>query len=85
MNRAGIGCGCNTYQSAQVVPDLADIGVQPDGAGVGVQRVAVLIDLVVENTNGTPEGRVPPIAVHGLLVSLIRLGVFLLRHVATAK
>lgn len=72
-------------QRAQVVPNLANVRVQSDGPGVCIECVAVLVDLVVEYTNGAPEGRVSTIPVNGLLVGFIRLGVLLLGHVATAK
>lgn len=73
------------YQCAQVIPDLGNVRVKADGAGVGIEGVPVLVDLVVQNTNGAPEGGVPAITVDGLLVGLVRLGVLLLRHVAAAE
>ena len=41
-----------------------------------------LADLEVKDSDGAPVGRVSIVAVHCLLVSLISLIVFLLRHVA---
>lgn len=38
-------------QSAQIVPDLRDVWVQADSTRIGVERIPVLVDLVVENTN----------------------------------
>lgn len=70
---------------AKVVPDLRDVGVESDGARVCIKRIAVLVDLVVKNTNRTPECRVATVAVYSLLIGLISLGVLLLRHVASAK
>jgi hypothetical protein len=37
----------STYQSSQVIPNLGDVGIQPNSTGVCVERIAVLIDLVV--------------------------------------
>lgn len=74
-----------TYQSTKVVPDLRDEGVQANRTGVRVERISVLVDLVVEDTDGTPECRVPPVTIHSLLVSLVRFGIFLLSHVASPK
>lgn len=72
-------------ECAKVVPNLGDEGVQTDCARVRVQGIPVLVDLVVQHTNGTPERWVSPIAIDGLLISLIRFGVLLLRHVAAPK
>ena len=74
-----------TYQGTKIVPDLGDVRVQPDGARVGVERVPILIDLIVEHTNGAPERGVPSIPVYGLLVSFVGLGILLLRHVTSAE
>lgn len=71
-------------QRPQIVPDLADVWVQSDSTAVGVQGVTVLVDLVVEDTDGAPEGWVTSVAVHGLLVGLVGLVVVLLHHVASA-
>lgn len=73
------------YQSSEIVPNLRDVRVQADGTRVGVQSIPILIDLIVENTDGAPEGGIATVAVYGLLVGLICLGVFLLRHVATTQ
>lgn len=70
-----------TYQSAEIVPDFGDVGVQTYSPGVCIESVAVLVDLVVEHADRTPECRIASVAVNGLLVSFVRLGVFLLRHV----
>lgn len=72
-------------QRSQVIPNLRNVRVEADGAGVSVECIAVLVDLVVEHTNGAPESRVATVAVHCLLVRLISLGVFLLRHVTSAQ
>jgi hypothetical protein len=72
-------------QSAKVVPDFGNVGVEANGTRVRVKRIAVLVDLVVEHTDRTPECRVATIAVYGLLVGFVGFGVLLLRHVASAK
>jgi hypothetical protein len=72
-------------QCAQIVPNLGDVGVQTDGTGVGIEGVTVLVDLVVEDTDRAPEGRVATVAIDCLLVGLVCLGVFLHRHVAATK
>lgn len=74
-----------TYQSAEIIPHLRDVGIQADSARVGVEGITVLVDLIVQHTNGTPEGRVSTVTVDCLLVGLIRLGVLLLRHVASTE
>lgn len=73
------------YQSTEIIPDFRDVGVEADGARVGIEGVSVLVDLVVQDTDRAPESGVLAIAVDGLLVGFIRLGVLLLRHVTTAK
>jgi hypothetical protein len=72
-------------QSAKVVPDFGNVGVEANGTRVRVERITVLVDLVVEHTDRTPECWVAAIAVHSLLVSFVSLGVLLLRHVASTK
>ena len=71
-----------TYQSTKIVPDFGDVGVQTYSPGVCIESVAVLVDLVIEHADRTPECRIASVAVNRLLVSFVRLGVFLLRHVA---
>jgi hypothetical protein len=72
-------------QSAQVIPNFRNVRVQANCTRVGIQSIAVLVDLVVKNTNRAPEGRVAAIAIDRLLVSFVRLGVFRHGHVATTE
>jgi hypothetical protein len=72
-------------QRTKVVPNLRNVGVEANGTRVRVKRVAVLVDLVVENTNRAPECRVATVTVDCLLVGFVGLWVLLLRHVASAK
>ena len=72
-------------QSTKIVPNLGDVWVQTNGAGVSVKSIAVLVDLVVQDTNGAPESWIPAVAVDSLLVSLVCLWILLLRHVAAAE
>lgn len=44
-----------------------------------------MVDLVVQYSDRAPESRIPSIAVNGLLVCFVCLGVLLLRHVAATK
>lgn len=71
-------------ESAKIEPNLADVGVNPDRLAVRIQRISVLVNLEVEKTNRTPEGRVLAVAVDSLLVRLICLVVFLLSHIASS-
>ena len=72
-------------QSAKVVPDFRNVGVEANSTRVCVERITVLVDLVVEHTDRTPECRIAAIAVHSLLVGFVSLGILLLRHVASTK
>ena len=72
-------------QRTKIVPNLRNVGVEANRTRVRVKRVAVLVDLVVENTDRAPEGRVATVAVDCLLVRFVRLGVLLLRHVASTE
>lgn len=72
-------------ECTEIIPHLGNVGVEPNGTRVGIERIAVLVDLVVEHTNAAPESRVASVAVDSLLVSLICLGVLLLRHVAATE
>lgn len=67
-----------TYQGSEVVPNLRDVRVETDRAGVCVKRIPVLIDLVIEDSDGAPECWVPAVAVHRLLIGFVRLRVLLL-------
>lgn len=70
--------GQQTYQGAEVVPDLRDIWVEANGAGVCIQRIPVLVDLVVEHANRAPKRWVASVTINGLLVRLVRFRVLLL-------
>jgi hypothetical protein len=48
-------------------------------------NVTYLIDLIIQNTNGAPEGRVPSIPIDSLLISFVGLVVVLLGHVTSSK
>ena len=74
-----------TYQSPEIVPHLRNVRVQANSTRVGVQRITVLVNLIVQYTNGAPKGWVPSVTVDRLLISFVRLGVLALRHVATTK
>jgi hypothetical protein len=75
----------NTYQSPEIVPDLRYVRVQTNRAGVCVQGITILVNLIVENTDRAPECRIPSISVDCLLVRFIRLWVFRLRHVTASE
>jgi hypothetical protein len=40
-----------TYQCTKVVPDLRYIWVQTDCSGVCIKRIAILVDLIIENSD----------------------------------
>lgn len=75
--------GARSYQSAQVVPDLGNVWIEANGARVRVECIAVLVDLVIENSDRAPEGWVSPITIDSLLVRFVCFGILLLRHVAS--
>jgi hypothetical protein len=68
----------STDQGTEVVPHLRNVRVQANSSGVRVKSIAVLVDLVVQHTNTAPERRVAAVTIHGLLISFIGFGVFLL-------
>ena len=70
-------CG-TSYQSAKVVPNLGDVWIEANSAGVGLEGVAVLVDLVIKDAYRAPERWVASFAVDGLLVRLISLWICLL-------
>jgi hypothetical protein len=67
-------------QCAEIVPNLADVWVKADRTRVGIQSVSVLIDLIVKNADGAPEGRIATVTIDCLLIRLIRLVVLLASH-----
>lgn len=79
------GWRARTDQCAEVIPHFRNERVEPNGARVRVQRISVLIDLIVQDTDGAPEGRVTTLAVDRLLVGLVCFGILLLGHVASAQ
>jgi hypothetical protein len=85
VNRVGNLVVARLVQAAEVVPYFRNVWVDADRTRVGVEGVAVLVDLEVENTNRAPECRVAAITVDGLLIRLVRLVVTLAGHERTAK
>lgn len=67
-----------TYQRAKVIPNLGDVWVETNRAGICIQSVAVLVNLIVQYTDGAPKRRVSAITIYRLLVSLVRFWVLLL-------
>lgn len=67
-----------TYQSAEIVPDLRNVRVQANSPRVRVQSISVLVDLVIQDTDGAPKSGILPIAIHGLLVGFICFWILLL-------
>lgn len=65
-------------QCSKVVPDFGNVGIEADGARIGVKRVAILVNLIVEDTNGAPKGWVARVAVDCLLVGFVGLGILAL-------
>jgi hypothetical protein len=74
-----------SYQSTQVVPDFGYVWIEANSTGVRVERVAVLVNLVIKNSDRAPEGWVSPVTIDSLLVRFVRFGVLLLRHVASTQ
>lgn len=68
----------STYQSSKVIPDLRDVGVQADSTRVRIEGIPVLVNLVVQDTDGAPEGWVAAVAVDSLLVCLVGFRILLL-------
>jgi len=74
-----------TYQSPKIVPNFGDVGVQSNRAGIRIQSITILVDLVIQNADRAPECRIAPVSVDCLLIGFISFGVFLLRHVASPQ
>lgn len=72
-------------QTSKVEPDFGNVGIDTDSARICIKRVSELVDLEIEDANRAPKCRVAAIAVHRLLVGLVRLVIFLTRHVSAAK
>ena len=73
------------YQCTKIIPNFGNIRIQTDGSGVCIKGITILIDLIVKDTDGTPKGWIPAITINSLLISLVRLGVFLLGHVTSSQ
>lgn len=72
-------------QRPEVEPHLCEVWVDPDRTRVGVERVVKLVDVVVKDTDRTPERRVLAVAVHGLLVRLVSFAEVVGRHVCSSE
>ena len=72
-------------ERAEVKPYFGYVRVDANGTRIGVESIAVLVDLEVKDADRTPESRVAAVAVHCLLISFIRLVVLLASHVSTTK
>lgn len=40
-----------SYQCAEVIPDFRNVGIEADGARISIERISVLVDLIIEDTN----------------------------------
>lgn len=67
-----------SYQSTKVVPDLGNVRIKADSPRVRVQSVAILVDLVIQNTYAAPECRVLTVTIDCLLIGFVCFGVLLL-------
>lgn len=68
-------------KSTEIIPNLRDVWVESDGPCIGIERVSVLGDLIIEDTNGTPKGWVSSVPIHSLLESIISTSVITSSHV----
>lgn len=50
----------------ECVPNFAEIWIQANSTAVRVKSVSVLVDLIIEYSNGTPEGRISPISISAI-------------------
>ena len=72
-------------ERTKIVPDFRKVRVDANGARVGIERVVVLIDLVVENTDRAPEGRVLAVSVDCLLVGFVCFAKVASGHISSTK
>lgn len=72
-------------KTAEIVPNFADVWVEADGTGISIKSISILVDLIVQHTDGAPEGGVSSVAVHSLLISLVCFVVPLSSHESAAK
>jgi hypothetical protein len=87
-----IGVDCIPYlvvaaliEATEIKPDLGDVRVDTDSPRVSVQGIAILINLEIQDANGTPERWVATVSVDSLLICLVRFVVFLACHVCTSQ
>ena len=73
------------YQCSEIVPNFRNVRVEADGTRVRIECVTVLVDLVVQDSDGAPECWIASVTIDSLLVCLVRLGILLLRHVAASE
>ena len=66
------------HQSAEIVPNFRNVGIESDRPGVRIQCVAVLVNLVIEYTDRAPKGWVATISIYCLLIGFVGFGILLL-------
>lgn len=72
-------------QGAQIIPHFGNVWIQTNSPRVSVKCITVLGDLVVEHTNGAPEGWVSGVTVNSLLERLVGSVEVTTDHVDTAQ
>lgn len=85
IDRIGDLVVARLVETAEVVPDLAHVWVEADRPRVGVESITVLADLVVQDTDRTPECRVAAITVYSLLISFVCFVVPLTSHKGSSQ
>lgn len=72
-------------ERSEVEPDFSEVRVNANGAGVSVESVVELIDVVVEYSDRAPEGRVLAIPIDCLLIGLVGLAKVAGGHVGATE
>ena len=72
-------------QAAEIVPNFRDIWVESDSSRVSVEGIAVLVDLIIEDTDRTPKCRIPTVSVDCLLIRFVGFVVALTSHERSTK
>lgn len=69
----------------EIEPDFGEVGMNPNRARVGIESVVKLIDVVVENSDRTPESGVLSISINSLLVSFVSFAEIVRSHVSSTE
>jgi len=72
-------------ECSEVEPDFRKVWVNSNRSRVGVEGIVELVDVVVEDSDRTPERRVLSVSINSLLISFVSFTEIVCRHVRSTE